>query len=133
MKTLLAGIFASLVASVALAESTPPAASLRPHHLSTFSKVAQRNPFLPIGYARKVESPVAPKAPEVRPDMFVVTAIVLGTPPIVIINGRDYTVGDRLPVPNEGSASVTIVRIEDGLVVLRHRDLELSVRPGRRR
>lgn len=136
MKTLLAGIsvtLATLVAPVVSAESMLPAANLQTNRPSTFSSETRRNPFLPIGYTRKVERAAAPKTLAVTPDMFVVTAIILGTPPIAIINGRDRTIGDRVPVPNGGSEFVTVARIEDGQVVLRHHERELPVPQGRRR
>lgn len=97
---------------------------------SSFSREGiRRSPFLPIGYAKKVETVAAPTFTELRPEMFKISAILLGNPPIAIINGKDRGIGDRIQV---GSESVTVKRIEDGQVILLHRDRELVVPQGKR-
>lgn len=83
---------------------------------STFEASDARNPFLPIGYVRPALVVPQEKHPDIRPDMFNVTAILLGDPSLAIINGKDRAVGDRIAI---GSESVTVASIKDGQVTLR--------------
>lgn len=82
-----------------------------------------RNPFLPIGYVRPVAAPAVPVevVPTVRPEQFVVTSFSLEPPPLVVINGRTYSVGEKIPVDATGNEFVTVRRIMDGAVILDHR------------
>ncbi len=93
----------------------------------------KRSPFLPIGYVRFVKEAPREQIPDVRPEMFVVSAILLGDPPLAIINGKDRGVGDRIPVNASGTEFVIVRRIADGQVTLEHRGRPIVVIAGRRR
>jgi len=127
----LAGVAMGLAPLAAQPAAAPSSgADIKLTNRSSFSREGlRRSPFLPIGYAKKVESVVAPTIAELRPEMFRISAILLGNPPIAIINGKDRGIGDRIPV---GSEFVTVKRIEDGQVILVHRDRELVVPQGKR-
>lgn len=137
MKTRIACLaLVALLCSPALAQ-TPPAPSsaseIKLTNRSSFSTENKRSPFLPIGYVKKVEQVAAPVVMDVRPEMFIITAILLGNPPFAIINGKDRGIGDKIPVNASGSEFVIVRRIEDGQVVLVHRGREIVVAQGRRR
>ncbi|MBS0656910.1 MAG: hypothetical protein JSR82_01525 [Verrucomicrobia bacterium] len=120
---------ASLGAQTPAAPSS--AADIKLTNRSSFSREGiRRSPFLPIGHTKKVESVATPTFTEIRAEQFKISAILLGNPPIAIINGKDRGVGDRIPVGNE---AVTVKRIEDGQVILLHRDREIVVPQGGRR
>lgn len=91
----------------------------------------KRSPFLPVGWTKKVEQRVEAVS-EVRPEMFKISAILLGNPPLAIINGKDRGVGDRVPAPGAPAEVVTVKRIEDGQVILLNRGKEILVPSGRR-
>ena len=63
---------------------------------------SDRNPFWPVGWVKPVIAPAIPNAPapveviELHPDDYKLTSILLGTPPIVVINGKEYAEGDFL-------------------------------------
>lgn len=115
----------TLAAPAAAPAETPAAATAAPR--SSFNAPAEgspaaRNPFVPIGYVR----PVAVvkeivQIPTVTADQFVVTSYSLEPPPLAVINGRTYGVGERVPVDKDGKEFVTVRQIRDGSVVLDHR------------
>ena len=92
-----------------------------------------RNPFLPIGYVRPVQAAPREVVLDVRPEMFSITAILLGDPPLAIINGKDRGVGDRIPLNASGSEFVLVRRIADGEVILEYRGRPVVVPAGRKR
>jgi hypothetical protein len=92
-----------------------------------------RNPFLPIGYVRPVQEAPREMVLDVRPEMFSITAILLGDPPLAIINGKDRGVGDRIPLNASGTEFVLVRRISDGEVVMEYRGRAIVVPAGRRR
>lgn len=102
---------------------------------STFSLdgPTKRSPFLPIGYIRFVKEAPREAIPDVRAEMFTVSAILLGDPPLAIINGKDRGVGDRIPVNASGTEFVIVRRISDGQVTLDHRGRPIVVIAGRKR
>ncbi len=93
----------------------------------------KRSPFLPIGYVRFVKEAPREAIPDVRAEMFTVSAILLGDPPLAIINGKDRGVGDRIPVNASGTEFVIVRRISDGQVTLDHRGRPIVVNAGRKR
>lgn len=101
----------AVLLSIALASST-----LAGENHSTFEPSDARNPFVPIGYVRPTPTLPEDKHPDIRPDMFKVTAILLGEPSIAIINRKEYAVGDVISI---GTESVTVQAIKDGNVTLR--------------
>jgi hypothetical protein len=92
-----------------------------------------RNPFLPIGYVRPVQEAPREVVLDVRPDMFSISAILLGDPPLAIINGKDRGVGDRIPVNASQTEFVIVRRISDGMVTLEYRGKAILVPAGRKR
>lgn len=122
------------------AEKTPPAApapaapAAKPAGRelatrSTFQAPAAdapgaRNPFLPIGYVRPAPTAVATKETvlEVKPEQFVVTSYSLEPPPLAVINGRTYSIGEKVPAGDKDpSQFVTVRQIRDGEVILDYR------------
>jgi len=90
-----------------------------------------RNPFLPIGWVKP--DPAGPSRPvNARPDpashlfraeRFQVTSISTGALPLAAINGKVYGEGDLVPFSDTEVAQV--VRIRDGIVLLRYGQKEL--------
>lgn len=86
-----------------------------------------RNPFVPIGYVRPAAAAaVAAKETvlEVKAEQFVVTSYSLDPPPLAVINGRTYSVGEKVPVGDKPGAAmdfVTVRQIRDGEVTLDYR------------
>ncbi len=62
---------------------------------------------------------------EVKPEQFVVTTISVDYPPLAIINGKSYGVGDQIPVTADKREFVTVRQILDGVVVLDYRGHQL--------
>ena len=62
--------------------------------------------------------PTPPSPPlEVPGDALHVTAIVLGVPPLAVVNGKQLSEGDWLEVRmDSGVAALHVVKIEDGIV-----------------
>lgn len=109
----------------------PPAVPTAPR--SNFNAPAEnspaaRNPFVPIGYVRPVAAAVKEKVITVTAEQFVVTSYSIDPPPLAVINGRTYGVGERIPVDKDGTEFVTVRQIRDGVVVLDHRGRALECR-----
>lgn len=125
---------AVLAPAVLRAQAPAPAAprEVKITNRSTFEPdgPTKRAPFTPIGYVRATKEAPREVIMDVRAEMFTVSAILLGDPPLAIINGKDRGVGDRIPV---GSDFVTVRRISDGQVTLDHRGRQFVVIAGRRR
>ena len=80
-----------------------------------------RNPFWPVGWSPQEKVAAAPVRIQVGPESFRLSTIMLGDPPLAVINGRDVTVGDIIPVAVAGRVvSVRVSAIRDGFVVLDH-------------
>ncbi len=96
-------------------------------HRSSFDAPAgsPRNPFWPIGWVPTA----APRAQEaqldVQSDAFRVTTTSVDYPPLAVINGRTYGVGEQVPVAGHTGAFVVVRQILDGVVVLDYRGHEL--------
>lgn len=123
-KNLLLATFS--IASVLLISRTEAAEAdvFKLKHRSTFTlQESARNPFWPIGWTKPAAAaPTATGEPvveaiELHSQDFQLTAILLGTPPMVVINGREYVEGDFLKV--SGGAKVQLARVLDGQVILR--------------
>ena len=130
--------------AAAPAQATPaPAAAPAPTaprevkitNRSTFDPdgLTKRSPFIPIGYVRATKAAEREVIMDVRPEMFAVTAIMLGDPSLAIINGKDRGIGDRIPLNPGGTEFVIVRRISDGQVTLEHRGRMIVVNQGRRR
>lgn len=100
---------------------------------------AQRNPFWPVGWAKKEANTAAPSGVAVNaidtsflvPARFVVSSISIGKFPLAVINGKTYGEGDLIAV-NSGAnrVNVQVVSIRDGKVKLRYADktIETSIK-----
>ncbi len=87
-----------------------------------------RNPFWPIGWTPTMVAGTAQTTAQqidVKPEQFVVTTISVDYPPLAIINGRSYAVGDQIPVTADKRVFVTVKQILDGVVVLDYQGHEL--------
>jgi len=93
------------------------------HHSSYTLQTADRNPFWPVGWVKPTTPQAVPgtaaiEVIELHPEDFELTAILLGTPPIVVINGKEYAEGDFLKIKG-GGAKVQLAQVMDGQVILR--------------
>ena len=59
-----------------------------------------------------------------------VTTISVDYPPLAVINGRTYGVGEHIPVSADAREFVSVKQITDGMVVLDHHGRELRVTPN---
>ncbi len=101
-------------------------------NLSTFPIPTEvRNPFWPVGWVPGRNAPVEVKQeapPKVTTDSFALSAVLLGPPHFAVINGRDYGEGDLVTVPvSGGSATVKVVKIADGFVLLDYEGNPITV------
>ena len=62
---------------------------------------------------------------DVKAEQFVVTTISVDYPPLAIINGKSYGVGEQIPVTADKRVFVTVKQILDGVVVLDYQGREL--------
>ncbi len=84
-----------------------------------------RNPFWPIGYTpRPKEEAVQEQLLRIPVEQFRVTSIILDSPSIALINGKDYTVGQFLTANTAaGQVKLLIRKIEDGVVIVQYKNL----------
>lgn len=123
-------LLASLALPAGIVHAEAPAAPFTPR--SGFNAPAEgspgaRNPFVPIGYVRPV-TVVKEKVVTVTPEQFIVTSYSIDPPPLAVINGRTYGVGERIPVDKDGVEFVTVRQIRDGVVLLDYRGRTLECR-----
>ncbi len=89
-----------------------------------------RAPFWPIGWVKsKRGTPQAPQGPRNTLDerSFNVTSILLGEPPLAIVNGRTYGEGEFLRMPKGNAMRIRVQRIGDGMVTLQYEEQMLAV------
>ncbi len=120
------------ITSVACGSShsqTPPAppSPQKTARTSTFTTGGEaRNPFWPVGWIPGQQKTV--EVPVVAPELFNVTAILLGPPNLAVINGRDYAERDIISVSVGGKQErVRIDAIRDGFILLNHRGRPITV------
>jgi hypothetical protein len=90
-----------------------------------------RNPFWPIGWVPSTAvSRVEAAVIDVQADAFRVTATSVDYPPLAVINGRTYGVGEQVPVASHAGAFVTVRQIQDGVVLLDYQGHELRATNG---
>lgn len=92
-----------------------------------------RNPFWPIGWtpsAVVTPTQTAVQQADVKAEQFVVTTISVDYPPLAIINGKSYGVGEQIPVTADKRVFVTVKQILDGVVVLDYQGHELRALTG---
>lgn len=113
------------LAGVALADdkaAAPPApkAAYAPVNKSSFKADGiTRNPFEPIGYVFNAVVKAPDPIPVCTPDMFRVSSIIVGSPGVAVINGRDFAEGDLVPVPDQ-EVKVKLIKVSDGQIILLH-------------
>jgi len=89
-----------------------------------------RNPFWPIGYTARPKTAGTTEEQLLRipVEQFKVTTIILDTPSIAVINGKDYTRGQFLAMPSAGgTAKLLITNIEDGFVTVQYQSLVAKI------
>lgn len=139
--TLVLVLAITLAATMAEAQTAAPAAKNSGKeyalaHSSTFDAPpgGTRNPFWPIGWTPSAPvtaiQTTAVQQLDVKPEQFVVTTISVDYPPLAIINGHSYAVGDQIPVTADRREFVTVKRILDGMVVLDYHGHELRATPS---
>lgn len=120
-------IFTALLVSISLLTprtGSAQAAVFKLKHRSSYSvQDSDRNPFWPVGWVKPVAGPAVVGVPVVEvvalhPEDFELTAILLGTPPIVVINGREYAEGDFLK--SKAGARVQLAKVMDGQAILQY-------------
>ncbi len=104
-------------------------------HGSSFNTppTGTRNPFWPIGWtpsAVVAPAQTAVQQADVKAEQFVVTTISVDYPPLAIINGKSYGVGEQIPVTADRRVFVTVRQILDGVVVLDYQGHELRAMTG---
>ena len=101
-------------------------------HRSSFDAppATARNPFWPIGWVPTASQKTQTVLLDVQADAFRVTATSVDYPPLAVINGRTYGVGEQVPVGSHPGAFVVVRRILDGVVVLDYQGHELRASSG---
>ena len=132
---LLAGLSLAISLAAASAQGPAPAgkASGKEYALSKTSSFSAppadaRNPFWPIGWTPGPVVTAAAAVPvyTVKAEDFTLTTTSVDYPPLAIINGRSYAVGDAIPAAG-GADTVKVKAIQDGVVLLDHHGRELRV------
>ena len=114
-----------------------PAPTIELKNKSSFTmEESGRNPFWPIGWrpASKVAATSEHSGPEISPNSFVVSSIVMDSKAkFAIVNGKVMSEGQvfGLQLGNQ-TYQITVKAIQDGQVILLRRDQEIPV-PLRRR
>ncbi len=136
----LAAIAATLtLAGTATGQTAPVAKNsgkeLALAHSSSFDAPPSgaRNPFWPIGWvpsAVLAPTQASVQQADVKAEQFVVTTISVDYPPLAIINGKSYGVGEQIPVTADRRVFVTVRQILDGVVVLDYQGHELRALTG---
>ena len=122
-------VFAQEKASVIPTSTTDSATTAKQYRAATKSSFnipeKGRNPFWPIGYVARVKSaPNEEQLLRIPVEQFKVTSIILDTPSIALINGKDYTRGQFLPMTTAtGTAKLLITNIEDGFVTVQYKSI----------
>jgi hypothetical protein len=99
------------------------------------SSMDAHNPFWPIGWTKSPAVPVAqttaesaPAAVTLKADSFVVSSILLGNPPLAVINGREMAEGEIVAIQiGAQRLYVQLASVQDGRVVLRYLNQNLIV------
>lgn len=106
--------------------SSTPSRAYRANTLSSFKKPEKgRNPFWPIGYIPRAKTAGSDEQLLRIPiEQYKVTSIILDTPSIAVINGKDYIRGQFLTMTTTaGTAKLLITNIEDGFVTVQYKSL----------
>ncbi|MEO7932277.1 MAG: hypothetical protein ABIT76_03865 [Chthoniobacterales bacterium] len=106
--------------------ATPVVNQYRAHTKSTFVPPEKgRNPFWPIGFTPRAKTAVnEEQLLRIPIEQYKVTSIILDTPSIAVINGKDYTRGQFLPLATTtGTVKLLITNIEDGVVTVQYKAL----------
>ena len=138
MKTFLFALCLLLAGQVARAGDNAPAVNtdtpatpvFTPKNKSTFTgSVNAHNPFWPIGWIKTSDESADSAAPTVpHADDFMVTTILLNEPPMAVINGKEMAEGEIAVMPvNGGNVTVQLMAVQDGRVILRWENQNITV------
>ncbi len=139
LRALLSASAALLLPGVIHAQGATPAASANASgkeyvlaRKSSFETppASQRNPFWPIGWTPTATGPAEAPALDVQAEDFRVTSTSVDFPPLAVINGRTYGVGEQVPITGHPGETVTVRQILDGMVVLDYRGHPLKAISG---
>jgi hypothetical protein len=131
MKAISSAVILSLVALPALAEpSSKKVFELQ--RTSTFEPGSmERNPFWPIGWRKEETRTSAPQvsAPVIVLDLpanhFTVSSILIGTPRMAVLNGREYAEGEMITTRIDGQPTkMKLKTVGDGFVIVEYRGKE---------
>jgi len=92
----------------------------------------ERNPFWPIGWVKTATTTAntneTVQVAEIRPEDFTLSAILLGTPPMAVINGKEYAEGEFIVFKVGGpKTKVLVAQVMDGKVILRYMNRDYTV------
>lgn len=138
----LAPVFAIAAMLAFLAGASPTQAQdadrIKPATPSSFvSTLGGRNPFWPVGWKPKEKAPVAvteerPAITNIPPEAASISSILLGDPPIAVINGGEFTTGDIVPLVVNGTPiKARLIAVGDGFIRLRFDGRDFIVRRER--
>lgn len=94
------------------------------------SQAVKRDPFWPIGWVKPEQGPAAASLEEgdFRVENFKLTSVLLGSPALAVINGKEFAEGEAGFVKvGLQKINVTILNIMDGAVRLQHRGKTIVV------
>ena len=132
-------IAVAVIASALVLQGRPSwsqeTAGFKLKHRSSFTlQDTDRNPFWPVGWVKPTgavsttDVTETVQVAEIRPEDFELTAILLGVPPLAVINGREYAEGDFIRVKGSGQKTkVQVAQVADGRVVLRYMNKNYTV------
>ena len=125
----------SLLAPARPEEAVAPAFNLQ--NRSDFKgQEVKRDPFWPIGWVRpstEGHSASPSDAVDFKPENFKLTSVLLGDPPLVVINGKEFTEGQVAKVAiGSQKVDITVLNIMDGAVRLQHRGQTIVIEMKRK-
>ena len=135
MKALRIGIVTftvALASHLSTDAKTSTGVEITPRNSTFGAQLIKRNPFLPIGWKKKLPVKERPRQVTITPDAFRVTSIVSGGvgAGLAIVNGRGYAAGETIPINVGGHEIGVLVKdVRDGEVVFLHngRDIRVSL------
>lgn len=105
---------------------TPSTTAYRATTKSTFVPPEKgRNPFWPIGFTPRAKTAInEEQLLRIPIEQYKVTSIILDSPSIAVINGKDFTRGQFLNLATAtGTIKLLITNIEDGFVTVQYKAL----------
>jgi hypothetical protein len=115
----------------AAADAAAAAAAPAPHKSVFMATASDHNPFWPIGWVKtEAASANADAPPPMMPhaEDFTVTTILLNSPPMAVINGKEMEEGEIVAFPIGGQqVTVQLMAVQDGRVILRWQNQNIVV------